>query len=135
MGKVSLLLLRLGGIISTGRDKVSLMAEETLPKHCIVGNLCPHLPSEFLFGNGGDALDLIDGWDSRGKLVGTHDWSIRHSEGELPVQMLFVGSRKQQNSNVPALKVLHLHIYGNETPLVQDFIQANPARSRVELWH
>ena len=65
------------------------------------------------------------------RLAGTHDWSIRHCEGKLPVQMLFVGSRKQQNSNMQALKVLHIHI-ADATALVQDFIQANPARFRVE---
>ena len=61
--------------MSTGRDKVRLVAEETLFKHCIVDNFAayllatfrPHLPAEFLFRNGGDALEFIDGRDSRGK--------------------------------------------------------------------
>ena len=90
------------------------------------------VPAESLFRNGGDALELIDGAVPEERLNGSHDWSIGHCEGERPVQLLFAGSRKQQNSNMQALKVLHTYIYADATALVQSFIQANPARFRVE---
>lgn len=109
------------------------LEEETEASPSQALSLVKAVPTDYLFRKG-DPLEFIDGPISPTRLVGTHDWSIGYSQGELPVQMLFASSNKTAEQQCASLESAgHTHtIYADVTALVHNFVQANPARFRVK---